>query len=324
MPGKDLPETDPHLLRQLWGLAVRCERTLRVIAPHWQALRAGWGEAAAIRSVFRSITFPVNWLCQLAASEREDAQSVLPEPVIRLLASCVATILKASRVAGFHADFLLPSCFVNIPVLRRPTSGMMHAAVCLILPRMAGAVSVPRIQGGSSGAPGASSSARGSGSSAAQGAASSSLICASRAVDIVLRMSQCGNYETAPLMLLLGSLHMTTIVNRASSELLHCSEPATKREDAHFVVGTLSCYAAYLSTHIAFGASQGCDGGAYSGSAELRDLLARPLLHLLHSPLLNTLVALQHVMVEEGSLGLQRGWESSSAGRDQGLLDGGW
>ena len=298
--GKDLPATDPRLLRQLWGLAVRCERTLRVIAPHWQALSAGWGKAA--ERLFRRITVTVNWLCQLAGGESGDAHSSLPEPVIPLLASSVATILKVESVAGFHADFMLPSTFVNIPALRRPTSGMMHATVSLILLRMARAVSAPRIVG----------------SSIPQGAASSLLFCAGRAVDTVLRMSQWGDYETAPLVPLLRSLHMTSLVNRASAELLHCSGLATKRGDAHFVVGTLSCYAAYLSTHIAFGASQGCDGGAYySGSAELRDLLVRPLLHLLHSPLLDTLVALQHVMVEEGLPGLQRGWESSSAGRDQ-------
>ena len=287
MPGKDLPETDPHLLRQLWGLAVLCERGLRVIAPHWQALSAGWGDEAAAR-MFRRITFPVSWLCQLAAgSENEDTQSSLPEPVIRLLASSVATILKASRVAGFHADFLLPSCFVNIPVIRRSTS--MHAAAALLLPRMAGAASVPRfaaggssnaqggsssVQGGSSSVQGGSSSVQG-GSSSVQGA-SSSLLCAGRAVDIVLRMSQCGGYDSAPLMLLLGSLHMTTITNRASSELLHCSGPATTRGDTHFVVGMLSYYVVFLSTHIAFAASQGFDGGAASGSSELRNLLYLP------------------------------------------------
>ena len=278
-----------------------------MIAPHWQTLGAGWGEAVSAL-LFRLVSFPVSWICQLEVDESEDAQPVLPEPIIQLLASSVATLLKAARVAGFHADFLLPSCFVNIfSALLRPTScGRMHAAIIsLLLPRMAGAASASRIAGAASCIP--------------QQGASSSLFCAGRAVDIVLQMSLCGNYETVPLMLLLGSLHMTTITNRASAELLHCSGPATKRGDAHFVVGMLSGYAAYFSTHIAFGASQGCGSAAPSGSAELRDLLARPLLHLLHSPLLDSLVALQHVMVEEGSLALQRGWESS-AGRAQVLL----
>ena len=71
----------------------------------------------------------------------------------------------------------------------------------------------------------------------------------------------------------------------------------------------MSYYATHLSTLIHFLASQGCEG-APTGTAPLRDLLARPLLTLLHSPLLDTLVALQHVMTR-ALPSLQRAWEAN-------------
>ena len=70
-------------------------------------------------------------------------------------------------------------------------------------------------------------------------------------------------------------------------------------------------HTAFISRYIALSTSQqGSDGTVSTGPAQLRDFLARPLLHLLHSPLLDTLVALQHVMTEK--LPLQRIWESTA------------
>ena len=69
-------------------------------------------------------------------------------------------------------------------------------------------------------------------------------------------------------------------------------------------------HSAFVSRYIASTSQQGCDDAVSTGSAQLRDFLARPLLHLLHSPLLDTLVALQHVMTEK--LPLQRIWESTA------------
>ena len=247
---------------------------MRAIAPHWEAQKASWGEAACL---FESLTFPAIWLCQLAAIEGEGVQP-LPEPVIQLLASSVATILKAARVTVLKPDFTLPYKFLSM-------IDKLPAAISLLLPRIA------------------------EGSNSPQGA-SSKLSYANRAMEAILVMSECSKPELC-LLMVLGSCHATTLVTRTSAELLHCSEPGTTRRAAHLAVGDLSCYAAALSSEITYRASQGYERTP-SGSAQLRDLLARPLLRLLHSPLLDTLVALQHVMVEESFPGLQRGWESSA------------
>ena len=269
----------PRPLRQLWGLVAQCERAMRAMAPQWQAQTASWGEAACL---FERLTSPVVWLCQLVAFRSENALP-LPEPVIQLLASSVATALKAARVAGLNADFLLTCNFVRISSLWKSMTGMPLATISLLLPRMA---AVSSLQGGSS-----------------------TLLCAARAVDFVLVMSQSSYPELSPL-LVLGSCHMATLINKTVAELLDCSVGSTTtRYEAHYAVGLLSCYAAYLSTEIAFSAGQGYRG-VPPGSAALRDLLTRPLLRLLHSPLLDTLVALQHVMTRAFP-DLQRTWETN-------------
>ena len=267
----------------MWGLVARCERAMRAVAPHWRAQKASWGEAACL---FESLAFPASWLCALVAIETEDAKSS-PEAVIQLLASSVATILKAARVTGTNADFQLPCNFANIPALRQPNNAMLPAAVSLLLPRIAGC-------------------------SMTQGA-SSTLLCTAKSVNSATDMAQhcCKDLELCPLVVL-GSSHMTTLVDRAAAELLHCPGPTTKRQDAHCAVTAMSFYAVLLSTQIASGVSQGYKGApAPPGSALLRDLLARPLLQLLHSPLLDTLVPLQHVMTQAFPA-FQCCWESTT------------
>ena len=280
VPGGNI--SSPRLLRQLWGLGERCERAMRATAPHWQAQKDSWGEAACL---FERLALPAHWICDAANIERQGALS-LPEPVIQLLASSIATVLKAARVAGVDADFLLPRRFVSIPSLWRSITGVLPAAISLLIPRMAGASN--------------------------HSGASSTLISAARAAASVFVLSQYRVPEYSPLMVL-GSCHMGTLVNRATAELLRCSgtttTTTTTRREAHFSVGSLSQYAAYLSSHIAFRVSDHCGSAPCAGSPPLsRDLLARPLLHLLHSPLLDTLVMLQHVMV--GTFSLQQRWES--------------
>ena len=232
VPGRDV--FGPRSLRQLWGLAVRCEQAMRAVAPGWLAQKDSWGEAACL---FERLTFPATWLCQFAAAESVDAQP-LPEPIIQLLASSVATVLKVARTAGINADFLLHFDFVNIPALRQCTTGALPAAtISLLLSRMA-------------------------------------------------------------------------LVNRATAELLRYSGTTqTARREAHFSVGSLSQYAAYISSQSALRMSAHCGSAPSAGSSLMRDLLACPLLHLLYSPLLDTLVALQHVMVETLTT-LQQCWES--------------
>ena len=248
---------------------------MRAIAPHWQAQKDSWGEAACL---LERLAFPSGWLCRFAESlEGEDARSL---PVIQLLASSVATVLKIVRVAGINADSQLPCYFVSTPALLQSVTGM-PAAISLLLPRITAASSQP-------------------------GASSTTLFSATRAVDSAMCLSLHRHPELCPLMVL-GSCHVEMIINRAVVELLCYSGPSTTRRDAHWSVRRLSHYAACLSTHIAFRA--GCNSGFVPGSLQLRDLLARPLLQLLHSPLLDTLVALQHVMV--GTLArLQQSWES--------------
>ena len=280
VPGRDI--SSPRILRQLWGLTARCERAMRAIAPHWKAQKASWGEAACL---FERLASPASWICELAAVKSEGSLP-WPDPVIQLLASSVATALKAARIAGINTAFILPHTLVNMPALWQCITGQLPATISLLLPRMAAARSQ-------------------------QGASSKQLLCTATSVDSVMVMSQCRNPELCPLMVL-GSCHMTMLVTRAAAELLHyCSGSTVTRRVAHFAVGGMSSYAAFLSTHIASRASQGCEG-APSGSAQLRDLLARPLLHLLHSPLLDTLVALQHIMVDEIFSGFQQRWQCTA------------
>ena len=283
VPGRDVI-SGPRPLRQLWGLAVRCERAMRAIAPHWQVQKASWGEAACM---FGRLVYPAMWVCQFAATKSEDSQS-LPAPVIQLLASSVATVLKAARVTDIH--FLLNSLFMSTPALKKSVPSMLPAALSLLLPRMAGTRS---LQG-----------------------TTSTLLSAARSVDSALLLTRSKDLKPYPF-LVLGSCHMTTLVYRTSAELLHCSGPTTTRHNAHSAAGSLSSYAAFFSMDIAVIAVQACEGAPSgsrsapsgsapsgsgsgsvpSGSAQLRDLLTRPLLLLLHSPMLDTLVALQHVMV---------------------------
>ena len=259
------------------------------MTPHWEAQKASWGEEAYL---FERLASPAMWLCRLlAAMEKEDAQSV-PEPISRLLVSSVATVLKAARVTDIDADFLLRHIFVSSPLLWQGSSNMLHATICMLIPRLAG---------GSS-----------------QQGASSAPLSAARDLDAALGLSLFKDPDLSPLMVL-GSCHMTTLVNISVADLLHCSESsAITRAGAHFALGRMSQYAASLSAHIAFISTQGC-AGAPSGTAQLRDLLARPLLQLLHSPLLDTLVALQHVMVDVAgstrSLEVSK-WEASMGPAD--------
>ena len=271
----------PRLLRQLRGLTVRCERAMRAIAPGWQAQKASWGEAACL---FERLASPSLWLCQSAAimSEGEDGKSLL-EPVIQLLASSVATVLKTARVTGINADHQLPCHFVVIPALLQSITDILPAAISLLLPRMAGASSV-------------------------QGA-SPTLLCTTMNVDSAQVLSQWRGLDMCPVIVL-GSCHMAALVSRVVAKLLHCSGPATTRHDSHYAVGRMSCYAACLSALIFDRANQGCEG-APSTPARICGLLAAPLLQLLHSPLLDTLVVLQHVMVT--SLPMQKSWESFAA-----------
>ena len=220
-------ELGPRLYRQMWGLVARCERAMRTIARHRRAQEASWADAA---SQFACLAFPASWLCALATAKTEDARS-LPDAAIQLLASSVATALKAARVAGINANFQLPCSFFNIPALQQPISVMLPAAISLLLPRIAGGSTVK--------------------------GASPTLLCTVKAVNSVMDMAQrCRDPELCPLMVL-GSPHMMTLIDRAAAELLHCSGPAPKRRDAHLAVTTMSFYAVLLSTRIASGASQG-------------------------------------------------------------------
>ena len=271
----------PHLLRQLWGLTVRCERAMRAIAPHWQAQKASWGEEACL---FEYLTSPALWLCQLATTMSKDSQS-FPKAIFQLLASSVATVLKAARFTCVNADFALPCKFAVIPALRQSITGALPATISLLLPRMAAANS---LQG-----------------------ASPTLLCAVRAVDSALLLSQWKGLKICPVMVL-GSCHMAALVSRVVAELLEFSGPATtSRYAAHDAVGKMSCYASCLSAHIFNSAARSCVGDP-SALALMRDILAPLLLRLLHSPLLDTLVALQHVMFR-ALPSIQQPWEASAA-----------
>ena len=133
---------------------------MRAMAPHWRAQAASWGTKAYL---IKWLSPPALWLCQFAALESEEAQS-LPEPAIRLLASSVATILKAARLTGINADcYVMPFYFMSLPCIRQLGTGALPAIVSLLLPRIA--------------------------ETSGQQGSSSTLICAARNVASMLAMS---------------------------------------------------------------------------------------------------------------------------------------
>ena len=69
------------------------------------------------------------------------------------------------------------------------------------------------------------------------------------------------------------------------------------RSDMHQAVGSLGGFACILAGLVRQLVTRGCDG-APLGSPLLRDLLARPVLQLLNSPLLDLLARMQHVPVD--------------------------
>ena len=250
---------------------------MRAIAPRWQAQEASWGEAAVS---FERLTTPAIWLCQQFSDAKIEDAPPLPEPLVRLLASSIATVLKAARVAGINDEFKLPWLFVRIPALWQ-SAAMPPETTFFLIPRMAGA-------------------------SLLQGA-SPTLRCASCVVESALDLSHCGGAEHYHL-LVLGSCHMVTLLNVVTAVLQRCSGPTANRHYGHVTLGNISRYAAHLSCLIFDNAMRYCEGGPRV-SAEMHSMLSCSLRNLLHSPLLDALVALQHVMV--GSFPVQRHWETS-------------
>ena len=253
---------------------------MRAIAPHWQAQKASWGEAA---DLFERLAAPAIWLCrQLAAIESKNAHSY-PEPLIRLLASSAATVLKAARAANITDELKLPWLFAKM--LRESTALRPVQTSFLLIPRMAAGACGP-LQG-----------------------ALPTLCCANRVVASALDLSQCGGPDHYPL-LVLGSCHMLNLANKALAVLQHCSGPTATRRYAHLALGNVSRHSVLLSTLIYNYAARDCKGDPYVSVDELHSLLSSSLCRLLYSPLLDSLVALQHVMT--GNFPLQQLWESSS------------
>ena len=102
-------------------------------------------------------------------------------------------------------------------------------------------------------------------------------------------------------------------------KLLHGSLRACRKSATHSDmcqdisrIGSFAFVVARLAHQLV---TQGCDG-APVGSAQLRSLLARPLLHLLGSPLLDLLARMQHVPVSAS-------WDTVPAGDDASSTDSG-
>ena len=283
--------------RQVWGLAVRQERALRAIGPRIGGSSSGGSGSNStssdetVHQLFQSL----GWLCPDLAAEAGVSwarQSTVAS--LRLLACLAASALKSAQGDSYFsliaASNQVVNCwdyaFIHWPLpshngrqgetqqqIRRQADELAAAApamICFLLPRLAALLS--------------------------EGTAT-------RARDIdalgyLLRYSTQWSPERS--LRLLASCHVMKLVRSALNALLAVTGDNVSGGGCVGtcnVIGTLgefTCVVAHLAFQLV---TQGCSG-APVGSPQLRDMLARPLLQLLGSPLLLDLLArLQHVPV---------------------------
>ena len=271
-----------------WGLAVRGEKALRAISPHWERLEErGWGGLAADVCLLAACTMGDK--CDLGPSSKvwTGASAI---PLLQLMTSLTATHLKAAAVPTKRLDAFSSQQFVAQlqqiirPSLSAPLTQATRQAVTeartsiffLLVPRVAfltrAAVSV---------------AAASSGADKAE-----ALIQASVYLPLV---TTCSDIPLCPKLYLAAFSS-----NRVLNSLLGILEEAERaawlsRGDMLRLSNCSARFTVCFAARVHHLASLGCEG-APVGSAQLRDLLAQPVLCLLESPLLDQLAMLQHAL----------------------------
>ena len=293
---------------------MRCERTLRAAAPHWDAiLDAGLGE----HIVYLYDSRPRAWLeelCQYqlesAVHMSEDGAGTLPAggcssasgrpseritiPLLQLFACHMATLAKVARHdRRFCQTLNSHSRFLRV-LMSQSAQQVMAAAEAAVDPSqqaLATAAAAPSLV--------ALLMPR----CAALSAAVRDDCTQLPAITLLHAMAFVYVCQTVLgqrlFVQVLSSCHISTLLGRAAAEVRQ--PPQRARRNWHHVA--IGCLAEHVQT-VALGVhdlvSRECDG-APPGSPRLRDLLVQPLLQLLlGSPLLDQLVGLQHVMVDGG------------------------
>ena len=304
--GSLVPSLDPTnavcslTLRQAWCLTVRSERALREAAPHWGVLAAGgWGDVAD--SVFFGASYMLAGLVDKEPSavwNVEDSATSL----LQLLTSNAATQLKSGRLRRHLQidDYLMyrgMACFHDIalrcshlgPACQRVIKAAGPTIFFLLAPRhIAYAIHA---------APSWSAN-RASG------------CCHPRLVDAISvsfwlhwMVTPCCSLIPSPRLSLLAltAQPMSTLLRLVAQEVEHSPEWSTP-EDMDCAVSALSFYAESVASRVHQLASCGCEGAA-TGSSQLRDLLAQPVLCLLGSRLLDQLAMLQQAPTKKWDAG---------------------
>ena len=272
--------------RLLWGLAVRCERAIRDISPHCHS--RGMVLRQAPHFLESIMMLSSNAMLELV---EEDPQPPPVEAALgRLLVSSAASALKAWRqMPGMQPTVRGSSLKLIGRLLKRwSVRGWAPALSALLIPRVAAAMDL-----------------------CSSGPAA--LPEVAWALSVVTRERLVHDLQGDHYLRVLSSCHVSALVHQV---VAHVLRPARQglREVARTAVEVLSSHALAIAESVVYTATSagGYDGtpaaatAAASSSGPLPPLpaaphlerLVPPLLHLIHSPLLDLLAVMQHVPVE--------------------------
>ena len=289
--------------RQVWGLVVRNERTIRAISPRTgnsssnssnssnsSSSNSSSSSSNSSPDTVHQLFGSVGWQSPSLVVQAGEAGEQTAVALIRILASYAASSVKAAALhdgrygptMASRASVRVSKCWNDclsqaISSLKSQGEAQQleqaagiaaaQAVFCRLLPRLAALPSKD---------------------SAAMGLymLSQLTICLQRCPERSLRLLTSCHV----MQLVRGSVLADTDISRTRWET--CQDIG--------LLADLACAVARMALQLV---AQGCDG-APPGSPQLHDLLARPLLQLLNSPLLDLLAGLQHVPVSFEAAGV--------------------
>ena len=274
-------------LRQAWGLAVRSERALRSVALHWSALEASrWGHLAD--NICLGATSLLSNFVERKTSAAWKAVATAAS-LLQLLTSNTATLLKVARYSGRMDGTVMRQgmLFFHDIILRSDLGPACQHAITVAGPTIFFLLAPRHI------------------AYALHSAPSWHAACASNGGPTPMSVSSVSfwlHWMVAPCcelildprlsLLALTAQPLTALLHLVREEMEHSPEWVTPQGFA----GTVEALYDYIEVAVERVhqlASRGCKGAA-SGSTQLRDLLAQPVLSLLGSTLLDQLAMLQH------------------------------
>ena len=276
-------------LRQAWGLTLRSERALREVAPHWSKLEAGGRSSAPLCTCLGATSLLASLVHEkpLEAWKAEDTSALL----LQLLTSNTASLLKLCWHSGRSEGVVMNKGLIFLHDIALRCSDLGPAcshAVMVAGPAIFFLLAPRHIAYALHAAPSWSAN-RASG------------CCHPRLVDAISvsfwlhwMVTPCCSLIPNPRLSLLAltAQPMTALLRLVMDEVNQSPEWVTpKQYDG--VITALSSYAEIVVSRVHLLASHGCEE-APVGSAQLRDLLAQPVLYLLGSPLLDRMTMLQH------------------------------